>query len=172
MRKQVETVFPQCVESNCIEEQSGKVFYIADQEAQQPCCTVATEEEAHIVLQNPTERIINFLKIDQCLFFEDSEHKKCDCVVFDSGLFCYVEIKNTVRAKQRQKHRRKAREQLKQTIEIFQDKLDFRGFEQQAIVCFTFRPARPLASTSAQEAAILFQDNYNVSLVEGNEITF
>ena len=172
MREQIETAFPQCIENTCIEEHTDSNIFIIDPEEDGPCQVVATEEEAHLVIKNPQEINIHLLKIDQCLFFDDSVHKKCDCAVFTETLFCFVEIKNTVRSKQRSNHRRKARKQLEQTIQLFQDNLDFSAIQQQAIICFTFKPARPVASTSAQEAAVLFQDQYNVTLLEGNEVTF
>lgn len=170
MRKQIEAAFSQCAKNDCYTTLLNESIYIADTEDKQPCSIVVTEDQAHLVVQNPSKKAIYFLKIDQCLFFDDSEHKKCDCAVFDEAVFCFVEIKNTVRAKQRQKHRRKAREQLATTIELFQTQLDLSTYQQKAIVCFTFKPARPLASTRAQEAAILFQDQYNVTLLEGNKL--
>lgn len=173
MRKQIEGTFPQCVDNGCIEESTESVFFIADAESdkKQPCQIVA-EEEAHLTVKNPNEKNISLLKIDQCLFFDDSGHKKCDCAVFDDKTFCFVEMKASKR-KKRTERRNEAMEQLEASIKMFQEKeIDFAQYKQKAIICFLFKLARPVASTRFQQTQVVFQDKYQVELLEKSEITF
>lgn len=170
MRERIENVFPQCQSNGCLEVENSKEFSIID-ESDQKCRIISpTEQEFDFRVLNPSLKAVYFLAIDKCLFGDESMHKKCDFALFDNQTFCFVEVKDTYR--NRDKHKAKAKEQLKTTIELFKALISFDHYIVEAIISWRYRPIRPAARTGMQEAAVEFRDELNVDLLEGNKKEF
>ena len=109
-------IFPLCCELT-----DNKEFYIKDN----GCCSIVESNvDSHVIIKNPKEEEITFLKIDQCILHE-ADGEKCDCSVSNSTKIYFIEIKEihfTNNSSKRRNKRRKARSQLANTINYFKSK--------------------------------------------------
>lgn len=158
--------FPQTQANNCFQTLTDIEFCVYDTGDRR--CEIQTDPDGvvHFTVENPTGRDINFLAIDNCLF-TDNTIQRCDCAVFDSKTFCFVEIKEVDHAARRSDQYRKAKEQLKTTIQHFQEQLTFTTKRIEAYACVgrtVARPARPAADINeqfefAELGAVLYHGN-------------
>lgn len=135
--------FPQTEANACLQTLTVIEFCIYDTDARR--CVIQDDPDGlkHFTVENPTEREIYFLAIDKCLFFDGDGIQRCDCAVFDSKTFCFIEIKEVDHAAKRSEHYRKAKEQLKTTIQYFQERLTFTTKRIEAYACVGRTIARP-----------------------------
>ncbi|HWV73457.1 MAG TPA: hypothetical protein VN040_17170, partial [Pseudosphingobacterium sp.] len=68
-------------------------------------------------------------------------------------------------------HKAKACSQLISAISHFQSCLNFKHYNLEAILCFSYPPRRPAASSSVQANKALLA-KMGVSLTEGTEVEF
>ena len=134
MRSLIERTFPETVQKTCLQTSTEIEFCVFDTEAKQ--CAIQTDSGGlkHFTIENPTGRDIHFLAIDNCLF-SDNDITRCDCAVFDEKTFCFIEIKETETAARRSVHYQKAKEQLKATIQHFQERMTFTTKRIEAYAC-------------------------------------
>lgn len=111
--------------SSCVEKVSDNIFYIKD--LRNEPCTFSSSSDYHLIINNPRNENISFIKIDKCIF-KDSDGKKCDCAVCSSEKLIFIEIKeleNVVDLNQKKDHskrktiRKEAKKQLANTINEF-----------------------------------------------------
>jgi hypothetical protein len=110
--------------------------------------------------------LVRILKVD--------EESHCDFVLFDENDFCFVELKlNATSLGERaiRENRQKAIKQLKNTIALFDQKLDknYGNLELEAYVCTP--ETYPKANASWQELALDFLEEVGVRIFEQNEKT-
>ncbi|MFK7905189.1 MAG: hypothetical protein AB8B69_08695, partial [Chitinophagales bacterium] len=133
--EQIKKAFVKCVESNCLEIIDKERIEIFDDEIEKRCFIRQDESQpVHFTILNPSQKEIAFLAIDKCLFSDDDRWAKCDFVVFDDQTFCFVEVKQA-KANQRKKRRIKAIGQLKATVKVFVENIDFESYELEAHIC-------------------------------------
>ena len=139
----IKAAFPRTGANACLQTLTDTEFCIYDTDAKR--CAIQTEPDGlkHFTVENPTGRDVHFLAIDKCLFFDDDGIQRCDCAVFDSKTFCFVEIKETETYARRSAHYRRAKEQLKTTIQHFQEHLAFTTKRIEAYACVGRTIARP-----------------------------
>lgn len=104
---------------NCCEVISDDLIYIKD--IKNKHCIISSENDYHLSILNPTNQNISFLKIDKCVY-DDSDDEKCDCLVPNEDLIYFAEIKeleNFDSHSKKSKKRRKAADQLINTINNF-----------------------------------------------------
>jgi hypothetical protein len=110
--------------SNCFFTHTNARLQIRDQDVHNtPCVFEECAEETDEIfrIDNPSEKVICFLAVDQCILGNDGS-KRCDCVVFDEHCLCFVELKlNVTKARQGADRSKEAREQLAHTITYFKD---------------------------------------------------
>lgn len=147
-------------------------FYIYDTD--EKCCVAHTEADStvHFTVDNPTERQLYFLAIDRGILPDTLAVKRCDCAVFDHKTFCFIEIKIVDSTLQRTEANRKAKEQLKSTILLFQEKLTFTTRRVEAYVCVGRTIARPARRATDLNEIVEFEDELGVALFHGNEKRF
>ncbi len=127
-------------------------------------------------ISNPSAKAIYLLALDGC-FFTEIDMKRCDCMLFDDLVICFVELKLDVTSKrQRTEKLRDARKQLGLTIQYFKEQTrtltqDFFGFELEAYVVMRTR-IYPNHRAGKIARRVHFQEEYGVSLYEENEKTF
>ncbi|BAZ83195.1 MAG: hypothetical protein ACKO9I_17030 [Sphaerospermopsis kisseleviana] len=115
---------------------------------------------------------VAFIPIDGkqgLLGFGDSH---CDFVFFDESYFCFVEFKlNATSLKKVNKNRVDAIRQLKNTIDLFDDKLErnYAGLNLEAYVCTP--EFYPRLNASWQALAQDFLEDYGIPLFERNDKT-
>ena len=157
MRNLIEKAFPQTVQNTCLQTSTELEFCVFDTEAKK--CAIQTDPAGlkHFTVENPTGRTIHFLAIDHCLF-SDQDETRCDCAVFDEKTFCFIEIKETDTAARRSAHYQKAKEQLKATIQHFQDRMTFTTKRIEAYACVGRTVVRPARQTNDLSEQIEFAD--------------
>lgn len=166
MDTQIKQAYPTCIENNCLWKSNLKKIGIKDEDGAK-CVQVTDASLAHFTIDNSTEKELAILAIDKCIFDDQSGHKKCDFAFYDDSIFVFVEIKDTY--KRRSPHKIKAKLQLATTIEHFLARINFEGYQLQAVISWRFNPPRPVASTAMQEARVAFLEDYKVLLMEGNK---
>ncbi|WP_018621269.1 hypothetical protein [Spirosoma luteum] len=157
MRNLIERTFPETVQKTCLQTSVETEFFVFDTEAKQ--CAIQTDPYGlkHFTVENPTGRSIHFLAIDHCLF-TDRDKTRCDCAVFDEKTFCFIEIKETETAARRSVHYQKAKDQLKATIQYFQERMTFTTKRIEAYACVGRTAVRPARQTTDLNEQVEFAD--------------
>jgi hypothetical protein len=182
MRIQLETALGNCKfqhlctcnTKHSFEETNEAVFYVYDEEGgqnQNPSRIVNGGEDFQLTIHNESKKNICFVKTDKCLVIETRNLKKCDCFIFDSEKFYFVEIK-TSKNRTRNAKRKEAVLQLMSTVDLFiENNIDLRKFKTTALICFKTTFPR-IIQASQNSSRALFMEQYNINLEEGNEIVF
>jgi len=161
-----------CKSKSSYENIKDAEFFIFDppNETNQPVRIVKSKVGEHqLKVSNPDEKEICVVKIDKCLF--PMEVSKCDCILFSTENFYFVEIKDS-KTSQRHTSRKRAVEQLGATLDNFNDHgIDLTTFVSKAVICFRSLSPYPIRTSFLTEKAV-FQEKYNISLEEGNKIEF
>ena len=157
MRNLIERTFIKTVQNSCLQTSTEVEFFVFDTEAKQ--CAIQTDPAGikHFTVENPGRRDIHFLAIDHCLF-SDKDATRCDCAIFDEKTFCFVEIKETETAARRSAHYQKAKDQLKATIQYFQERMTFTTKRIEAYACVGKTIARPARQTNDLNEQVEFAD--------------
>ncbi len=165
MREAIEREFALSIENNCIEVNSKKDFYIKDFDDSK-CEIVQKTTNFNVEIVNKSKKSLHFLAVDNCIYTERDE-KRCDCAVFNENNFFFIEIKDG-KPRNRKLHRKRAIEQLEQSIIDFRDKeIPLEGHFLYAYI--SFRSKSRIAKTNKSET-VDFWTKYNVRLMEGNKI--
>lgn len=107
---------------DCCEIINNEEIYIKD--IKNNTCVISNKGDFHFNITNKNKKDISFLKIDKCVF-NDGDGEKCDCAIADDELIFFIEIKeleNFESHHKRSKKRKKAKDQLIETINIFKEK--------------------------------------------------
>lgn len=178
MSLNIESNFPICSINNCLEVYENSIFWVLDSLQSKKSFVLLDNSlpdfDFDFEVNNPNQKTIYFLAIDNCIFNDSSDHKKCDFAIFDNQTICFVEIKNqvSINPDTRKKQARSAREQLKETIVKFKEKIDFSDYKIEAIICQKNGSIKPAASTGMQSAGVEFQKEFNAKLLKGSSIIF
>ena len=167
MRNKLEEAFPKISRNSCLEINSESEFWIYDCDEENRCYMKSEESQFQVI--NNTKNDIFFLAIDKCIFFDDDEFEKCDCAVFNEKTFCFIEIKKSKKSRKKA-NRKKAKSQLKTTIEIFQGKIQF-DLKLEAYLCIGMSPTRPSRSAASNDMILEFED-IDTKLLEGCQKEF
>lgn len=178
--------FRKFTEISCIEEQE-KFAILSDYKGQSYVVVNQSEETftinvngVEIVIGRDDKKLFNIYNAKKVVFipvdgkegllsFSDSY---CDAILFDEIDFCFVEFKlNATSAEERavRKNRKKAINQLSNTIELFDQKLDrnYEGLHLEAYVCTPL--IYPRNDASWKDLSVEFLEKYNVPIFEANE---
>ena len=160
--------------SNCkgsYENTAEVAFYVFDppSELNEPVKIVNENEDHQLKISNPHKSDVCVVKTDKCLFTSDIS--KCDCLLFNDNKFYLVEIKSSgMGTRGAQRHR--AVEQLGATINTLRAAdININMFDAKAVICFKSLSAYPVRASLLSQRAV-FQEEYSVSLEEGNAIEF
>lgn len=167
--------FPQCATNRCLDVENAVEFKIIDTDEGRSTIyrgDSSTLSYPYFTVINPHSKAINFLAIDNCIYF-NCDGKKCDFALYDESVFCLVEIKSALgSASTRRVKRKEAIQQLRANIVSFKGCLDFGGYKVEACICVGYKVSSPRSKASNQSLAKDFIDNYDVELFEGNEMIF
>lgn len=167
MDEKLKQSFPLITENHCLKIISAIRFYVYDDpDTDQICFTDQEPDEyQNFRIENPDNKPIRFLAVDHCLFFDDGP-KKCDFILYDESVFCFIELKG-VKKRKRKNAKREAEEQILTTVELFQEKLEsFKGRILEAYLCVGYRTGRPSTLSRSQRAKRDFA-RINVKLYDG-----
>ncbi len=172
MVQQIPLHFENCTPNNCLSTVNYITFKVFDRVDN--CCYICIENEpnslCYFTVNNPTRKNINFLAIDKCTLTGDRD-KKCDCAIFDSNSFYFIEMKTSTPA-HRRKRKSDAYEQLKNTISIFKERIIFDNYELFALISFGQTYCIPKTDSSHMARRKELSDLYKAKLIEGNLIKF
>jgi hypothetical protein len=165
MKQQIESAFPQA--KYCIESSDSDNFGV--KEVEQKSYLVENPKDGILKITNPSKKMVYLLAVDQCVFSSAVKTRRCDCAVFNEKQLYFVEIKDC-KSKNRDNHREDARDQLKATIELFRNKINFQSDQLKAVICFKARKIYPAFSVKQTDASIRFKQETGIILLEANEI--
>lgn len=175
MRRLVETAFPKSIDNDCIEENTSDSIVIHDDDSINKSCIYKSTDPLKypkFTINNPSKKRIHFLAIDNCVLFS-TDGNKCDFAAFDNATFLFVEIKKGGGSVQNRSTKKGiAVSQLKKTIELFFDLIDFSKFRVFACISVGYFTKSPAAAASDLDLLVEFINEYNVELIEGNEFEF
>ncbi len=152
--------------ANCVEVINDKNFSIKDGEDQEPAFIDYRNGQFEVI--NNTQEEIKFLKVDDCLEFTPNT-KKCDCIIFNNNDFCFIELKTlkSTKATTKAKRRKKAEDQLRDTINKFSNE-DIIGTKQLeayvALTCITETKLTKIPNISNRETIFEFETALNTTL--------
>ena len=179
LKNQILSAFPQ--QKECLQNVDFDQFDIYDCSTEKRCfIKQEPTDPIHFTVYNPDKKPIHFLAVDNCLLLS-SDPKRCDFIIFDEVIFCFIEIKDSIKPRQRSKRRKKAIEQLKSAIVFFKDKLELADYQLKAYICLAnknkideIRKTAHLKkrNTALQHHRVFFEKNFNVQLIENDEVTF
>ncbi|MCK5717952.1 MAG: hypothetical protein KAH77_10725, partial [Thiomargarita sp.] len=119
MDDKLRSVFKNITKNQCLQTISSPIFWIYDDETEKKCLIV---EQEKMTLNRKTFKVINhnkqairFLAVDKCIFSDNDNVKRCDCIIYNKEYFCFIELKKVQKRKNRAKNT--ARTQLLSTIE-------------------------------------------------------
>jgi|SRR5579863_4622647 len=160
-----------CTIINSFESESAPVFYLFDEggESGRPVRIVPKDHDFQLTVNNPNIREIHLAKLDKCLI--DNDISKCECLLFDTSRLFFVEIKTSSSGTRRNK-RKKAREQLGNTINLLRQRgVDFNHYQAKAVICFKQTEPR-ITNSSENTARATFLQQHRVELEERNYVDF
>jgi len=169
----IKAAFPSCEQNNCMVVTTGQEVKITD--VADSHCAIVENGTDIFVISNPTQKNINILYIDKCIFGKGQQHKRCDCAAFDDKKFCFIEFKKTTpeREENREDYISSATDQLYVTHEKFKEKgIDFKNYTLESWVSFADDPPVPAASTGFQNHELKFWVLYKSFFYTGNLIVF
>lgn len=169
---------------SCIEEREE--FAILSDYKGQSYVLVNKSEETFIVKTKGIETVLEadtsklfkiynakkvvFIPVDGKEGLLSSVDSQCDAIIFDEFDFCFIEFKlNATSAKKIIKNRVKAINQLSNTIELFDEKLDrnYEGLHLDAYVCTPL--TYPRNDASWKKLATEFLEKYGIPIFESNQ---
>jgi len=101
----------------CTKMINDSSFFIIDDKEKEPPYLVYKNGEFEVINQNKKE--LSFISIDSCVY-DSKDDTRCDCAIYDEVTFCFIELKHCKRTAWK-RHRAKAEDQLKKTIETFEE---------------------------------------------------
>jgi len=147
----------------CLHNISKKEFFLLDDENQKPTKVVDSNGQFRVV--NNSSNSLSFLQIDDCIY-RSGDESRCDCTIFNSDTFCFIELK-TCKNKNKKPNRRKAENQLEETIVKFKNHYLLEDKRLEAYVCLTCNRDEKLIhipSTANQDKIFEFEEEYNTKL--------
>lgn len=169
MFDEIKSAFPQADTGSCLQTIFEREFYIHDHEIEKRCYVQDDSNGVqHFKVVSKTEKPVNFLAIDKCLFTDKVKIERCDCAVFNDQTFCFIEIKTTSSEKDRRiaKCRKKASDQLMNTILHFKDRMAFDGCQIEAYITLVTASSSLNSGTDELEEELLPRPRTRTNLVE------
>lgn len=166
--------------NSCLSSDRRTKFYIAENDNTSqsyivPSAETSVDVDKCLVVLNPDSTEIFHLSIDACFLTQQHGYneEKCDFVVFNDGLFCFVELKSNAESEKRVLvNLEKARRQLGATINFFDDyEVDFSNHFLRAYIVLKNK-LYPQDQASMKERRKKFFDDYEVDLFEESEVEF
>jgi hypothetical protein len=172
-----------------IQIENREVFYITDYEDQSYIVFEYDENDSTIYFQGNDEiikienvnkdnlfKVINkkqtiFVPIDGKKGLIRDGNSKCDFMIFDENVVCFVEVKlnaTSTRDGSINKNRKKALEQIINTIYTLDKKLnkDYKGLQLEGYVCTP--KIYPRQNAAWENLAVEFLEEYSIPVYESN----
>lgn len=160
-----------CLIKSSFEKLELPLFYVFDQGGELPVKVVTNEHSYHLTVNNKTGNPVYLVKTDHCLIEVVEGLKRCDCIILNSALLYFVEIKDNIKNTQKSKRRKGASEQITATYNHLLGKgIDFSPFKLYATICINGRDSR-IPKVSSNTRSEEFRQ-IGITLQESNTVTF
>ncbi|WP_185207858.1 hypothetical protein [Chryseobacterium sp. C3] len=174
----MKSIFNKSNFSGCLSTIIDDVFYICDDGGVGIPCRISDFSNYDFKVNNPTKKKIDFIQIDGCVY-NSSDGRKCDFMLSDNRIACFIEIKSLTDFSSAWKSDSKKDDALEQIISTIQKiKLRFPSLDILnvfGIICL--KPNVPIFTQSIQVAeqvriSRLLTETGCPNLYIGNEMTF
>lgn len=124
-------------------------------------------------LQNTKAQVFHFVQVDKCMFSDEADGNRCDCLLFTEAVSLFVELKGNKSVSGRQKGRKKALTQLQASIEWFiTEQLLVTGEEVRVIVANGTRKRHPSFNDSIIDKTAELQQLFPNLRISYGELPF
>ncbi len=164
--------FENCSINRCVESTHSNEFYVAEKEDKR-CYIIYNPypDYPNFSVLNPLGKEITMVAVDNCIYCSN-DSERCDFVIYDDDVFCFVELKRAFDPKLIVEKRDKAINQLIETITAFNYIIDYGGRRVEAYPCVGYNKCVPQCSASNLAHIKLFEDRFQVDLCDGNQREF
>jgi len=167
---------PLVARGTCISAHTARKTVIYDHPDDGRCYIRGRGEEVSsfdFTLHNAKGQIFHFVQVDKCLFSDEADGSRCDCLLFTSAVALFVEFKGNKSFSGRQKGRKKALTQLQASIEWFMtESLLAAGEEVEVIVANGTRKRHPSFSDSIIDKTTELQQLFPSLRIRYGELPF
>lgn len=178
LKDEIINTFSLCKSDNCLEDICLQAFEVIDDQPNSPCRLLIDGQSGQFKIENPREHCLHFLKIDNCILLTQDD-AKCDFAVFNADELIFVELKKIKQGtdsshRKRKEKRKKAYDQLENTLKIFHSKnIDLSSYQTNkklfviasVLDCNPPVTRMPAAKTKNQEKQKYFEDKYSAILL-------
>lgn len=153
--------------AECQTKTDKELFGIRDDD-NDSCSYLVSEENKNWIakVENSNKKEITFIAIDNCLNIRDKNDNKqsvCDCMLTFENSIIFIELKEM-----RKDYIQKAKDQLKNTIRIFQENHDSSIYRKK--LAFIANRRHPHFNYSQKESMHDFYNNFKFRLLIQNTI--
>ncbi|MEA1917779.1 MAG: hypothetical protein U9N42_09705 [Campylobacterota bacterium] len=173
MIDELKEVFVNIKKNNCFKIITEEHFEIYDCKTEDASFTIGRcyiKESGDFQVLNPNKQEISFLAVDKCIFFDEDDTKRCDAIVYNNDTICFIEIKDC-KPKNRSSRKKDAKEQLRTTIKLFENKINIEK-NREAYMCVGTSQTRPSKLASGMDAVLEFEEDVNSVLFDGCKKNF
>lgn len=167
---------PRVAAKNCLTSHTTRKTLIYDS-PDDGCCYVRAKgdesDEFDFTLHNAKGQVFHFVKVDKCLFADEGDTSRCDCLLFTEAIALFVEFKSNRSFSGRQKGRKKALDQLQASIAWFMtENLLATGEAVTAIVANGTRKRHPRFNSNNIEKTAELQELFPSLRIRYDELPF
>lgn len=113
---------PRVAKSGCLTSHTARKTVIYDHPTNGRCYIRGKNDENtefDFTLLNAKGQIFHFVQVDKCMFSDEADSSRCDCLLFTEAISLFVEFKGNKSVSGRQKGRHQAIVQLRTSVEWF-----------------------------------------------------
>jgi hypothetical protein len=167
---------PRVAAKNCLTSHTARKILVYDS-PDDGCCYLRAKGEARdefdFTLHNAKGQVFHFVQVDKCLFVDEGDASRCDCLLFTEAISLFVEFKSNRSFSGRQKGRKKALDQLQTSIEWFMaEDLLLAGEAVIAVVANGTRKRYPRFDSNSIEKTAELQELFPSLAIRYNELPF
>ena len=176
MRAEQVSQHPRIAAGNCLSSHTARKLIIYDHPDDGRCYIRAKGDEStefDFTLHNARGQTFHFVQVDKCMFADEGDSSRCDCLLFTEVISLFIEFKSNRSVSGRQKGRKKALDQLQASIEWFlTENLLVAGEEVAAIVANGTRKRHPRFNSNNIEKTAELQALFPFLAIRYDELPF
>lgn len=167
---------PRVAVNSCLTAHTARKTIIYDHPTDGRCYIRGRGEEISdfdFALHNAKGRVFHFVQVDKCMFSDEVDGSRCDCLLFTDVLSLFIEFKGNKSVLGRQKSRRDAIGQLCASIKWFlTENLLADGETVEAIVANGTRNRHPRFNSNNIEKTVELQELFPNLAIRYDELPF
>ncbi|GAB3739500.1 hypothetical protein GCM10027594_19690 [Hymenobacter agri] len=124
MKNRIRARYPHASSGDCISEHTAKKIHVYDHPTEKRCRVRPLDEvinpETDFTILNRSGRAFHLIAVDKCLLQDTDKVRRCDCVVYNPRVVCFIELKGP-KKKNLADHIKSGAEQLRKSIAWFEE---------------------------------------------------